>query len=336
MTNILSFFIPYRKIDFLFNEYFKDKNYNKCTFIIDLPSMLNTLFIKKYEYDNELGQTLLIDILNLIIHYVRYLYNKVDYRVVLVYSDNTPKSCLSFYDEYNFSTFIDRSNNSYIRSTMIETREQFNKLSKYLYNIYYIETDADSTHFINKLIKESEKDRVNIILSKDITLVQNIVNDDIILRPYKDMRTHEDLSYLIHNNNKLNRLISSYKIKNEFEFNFDKTDNNIIAIFMAMCGLRQRYIPRTFKVKETVEILNQYSTKFSHIVPDEIFNNFTDKELGETIYSYYKAISSAYQFNFIKDSINFNIIKKLTDRQLLSDINNKIFDGRIDFELIQN
>lgn len=337
MSSIMGFFIPYNNIHRMINEHFENtKSYNKCNFIIDLASCTESLYYRKSEYNKELGTEILEDILNLLVHYSKvFQYYNIDYRIILLYSDNHPKSCIDLYEEYNFSNYIEKTNNSYIRNSIKQSLDMLNKIVKFLYNTIYINTESDTVHFTRKIIKDSEDDRVNIILTKDITMAQNISNDDIILRPYKDLKTKNDLSYHISNKNKLNYIISSYKIKNDFKFNFDISNEDLITTIMAMSGLRQRYIPRTFKVKETVDILNEYYNVYKSIIPEELFNSFTDKYLGDLIYSYWKCVSSKYQYEYINDIINYTP-KPLIDKNLLHTINIKTFDGRIDFDIISN
>lgn len=347
MTSIMSFYIPYSRLHEIIENNFKDSNksFNKCNLIIDLSSAINTLYYNKFNAKNEnLAVDILEDILNMISHYkFGFRKFKVDLKFIFIFSENNPISSLNFYPYYNKNMKIIKDGLPTISKHVDTSLGYFKKLWKFLYNVIYIESNFDSSHIANKIIRESDDDILNIILSKDPTMFQNVSNDNIILRPYKDTTKNKDkscikdYSYIINNKNKFEYLVKNYQTTNNFDIKFDLYDKSIMSIIYTMSGIKQRSYNRVFKLSDTINILNEYVDTYNcnKIIASELFESFISDTLSKELLSKWKAIDSDYQYNLINDIFIYDV-KPLIDREFLDNLNKNIFNNKIKFDEISN
>ena len=346
MSSLLSFYITYDRLNNIIDNNFKntDKDYNKCNIFIDLSSGLNSLYYNKvYMKNNQyLNIDILKDILNMISHYKFGLKNyNVTINFYFVHSDNNSKVSLNYYPYYNTNMKLIKSNNSMITSNIRSSLDLFKKIWKFLYNVYYIESENDSSHIVYKLLKDRTSiDELNMILTKDPVMYQNIYQDNIIiLRPFKDIKQKMDTSYIINNENKLFYFIKSYNISkniNDFDISFN-INRNIISSIMSLSGVKQRAYNKIFKISEAIEILNNYCNIYNtkNIIPLDLFKMFKEEKLSLELENRWKAIDSEYNYNTINDIFDYNVTR-LVDKQFLYNLNEKYFNNSIKIDEISN
>lgn len=344
ISSVLSFYVTHSRLNEIIDKEFENskEEYNKCNIIIDLASSLNSSYYNKmYSIrNNNLNIDILKDILNIIYHYKSGLkkYN-VKTSFYFVYSENSSKTSLNFYPYYNTNMRLIKSNNSVITNHINSALLYFKKLWKFLDNCIYIESESDSSHIIYKIIKDiSSQESLNMIITKDPVSYQNInSNNDIIIRPYKDIKEKKDMSYIINNKNKFEYLLKSYNIsKNikDFEISFNQ-DSNIISSTMVLSGIKQRSYNKLFKINETINIFNQYCSIYNTktVIPIDLFKSFKSENLIEELICKWKAIDSKYNYNIINDIIEYNIIK-LNDINFLYKLNEKYFNNEVKIDEI--
>lgn len=346
ISSLLSFYITYDRLNKIINDNFKtsNKSYDKCNIFIDLSSGLNSLYYNKvYMKNNEnLNIDILKDILNMISHYKLGLKNyNVSINFYFIYSDNNSKVSINYYPYYNTNMKLIKSNNSMITDNIRSSLNLFKKIWKFLYNVFYIESDNDSSHIIYKLLKDKTlNDELNMIITKDPVIYQDIYQENIlILRPFKDIKEKKDTSYIINNNNKLDYFIKSYNISktiNDFNIEFD-INRNIISSIMSLSGIKQRSYNKIFKISESIEILNNYCSMYNtrNIIPLDLFKMFKENKLSYELENRWKAIDSDYNYNTINDIFDYDI-KRLVDRDFLYNLNEKYFNNEVKIDEISN
>lgn len=346
MSSILSFYVTYNRLNYIIDSNFKNSNkvYNNCNLIIDLSSSLNSLYYNKiYMKKNEyLNIEILKDILNMIAHY-KFGFKKynINLNFYFIYSNNNPKTSTDFYPYYNTNMKLIKSNNSMITNSISSSLKLFQKIWKFLDKCNYIKSENDSSHIVYKIIEDRLNDNdLNIILTKDPVMYQNIYKDNIIIiRPFKDVKEKKDISYIINNNNKFEYLLKSYNLSKNIEnlnIKFNK-DRNAIISMMVLSGVRQRSYNKLFKVNETIEIFNKYCELYNtkNIIPIDLFKSFKENSLSEELNNRWKAIDAKYNYNIINDIFEYDVIK-LVDREFLYKLNDKYFNGEVKVDEISN
>ena len=210
-------FIKYNRLSKIINDTYSGSQATEINLFIDLNSVLKQLYsidawYYKYKHIYEIAAT----VLNMCGHYREFFkYIGVSTNIYLIYGLNCPSINDTFIQGYN-SKFL----NSYIKKP--EITELINNnlyilklIAQYIPKIYFFdignnEVSAMVDYIIN-YTKAKEKGIENLVISKDILMLQLVAEHNVrVLRPNKT-RDDGDLSYITDFGNLIRRFCVEYR-----------------------------------------------------------------------------------------------------------------------------
>ena len=333
-------YIKYDRLSEMVEETFKGSSANCINIFIAVYSMIRNVYLNDSFLNGE-KLLLLSSLINLCAH-MRYFFRnryKVESKIFLVYSNNTPEYNKKMWFRYNVN-HENTAKASFSSTDYHPIKISLNALdmiTPYLPDIYFLQSDFESGVVIYDAICYNEAHgnaNPNIVLSTDSYLYQivTMANQTYIFRPKK--LHSKDLSYVVSRENLMETLFVTRKVKLIPEiYNLNA---GLYSLLLTLSRCPERSIKAFLNLPEATKliysgvsehkILNDYNSNTRNIWNSLNRSSFNDKFTFDLFDRRFKVIDLFSQYLVYINS-NHEKIKliDLIDPNTVKDINNNYY-----------
>lgn len=263
------FFIKYNRL-FELNQIFKFSKWKECSNLdiyIDMNSATKELFYSRPPINKE--EEIASTILNLCGHYRNYYrrHYQCETRFFVIYSVNRPKTCSSFFEEYNSRNVMEQVSNPAIYNMILKACSYLEALCKYIPDVFFIYSDYETYVSIFDSIEYRQNVAwPSLILSKDAMTYQILPFSEraILARPKKSYKykniNNEDAKVSYDDSVFLTAAdvfptVSKYVLKCGYKPIWGQVSPSLLSLVYALRGLDKRSIPMLLNTDETFQTI---------------------------------------------------------------------------------
>lgn len=265
-------YIQWDRMYHLTAQSFSYSNADSINVYIDMGSMISPLYHRYEEFNIQNYSVVTSSIINLCAHIRSYFESRhrVTTKIFIVYSPNCHSYNRNMYYGYNDKSYGIMHNNKVIRDMITANLGMLNVLCQYLYDIYFISTNWESSVVMyDIMLQEQAKGNKNpsVIFTKDqyVYQIPALMTQVAIYRPKKGERNPEtggvtDISWAVTHNSVLQKYVSEDR-------KIDPTkctglDPSLLSLLMTLSNCPSRGIKSIFNISTALKLLKQMVSEY--------------------------------------------------------------------------
>lgn len=339
---IYRYFIKYNRLSGAIPYAFQDNNSNVLNIYIDLYGMYRTIYSRSFRTTITDYTSFTSTVVNMCAHY-REFFKRIGVwtKIFIISSFNTPISTVEVIPDYNH-TMLEKEKNSVISDMMNFNFELLRILSPYLPDIFFLETQFESSALMYELM--TRESGPNLIISTDLyplqlcTLFDNTAyiwpmkifnsnNEYEDISPICPPRSHSEhnISYAYINRRKHGKTTSE-------QLEGSVTASNYVLL-QALNQFKERDLKLLLNSRIATRVINETPGALEYkLRPMDIANSLekfiaTDPNFMVTLNNRYNALNVEYQHILYTNSVECSTLhyENLSDPDALNLINDKYF-----------
>lgn len=340
---VYRYFIKYYRLNGAIPYAYCNVNSNQLNIYIDLYGLYRTIYSRSFRTNITDYVSFTSCIVNMCAHYRAFFKRMGVYtKIFLISSFNTPSSILSTIPDYN-KTMVEKRQNQVIAEMMSFNFDLLKIISPYLPDIFFLETEFESSVLMYELMTR-ESNVPNLIISTDLYPLQlcTLFDNTSYIWPMRVFSNDEfeDISPICPPRDHSEHALSFSYItqRKNGKTTSERLGGGVIPsnymLLEALNQFKERDLKLLTNVKSATHIINDTPGALENkLHPYDIFGLLQEKlgandpDITTKVLTRYHALDVEYQHSIYKESLECTTLHydNLTDPDALNLINEKYF-----------